>query len=82
MTGYWAEHAWLPDGVAAGVTLEIVDGRFARVEPGRPPGDSTRLAGLVRALVARALDDTARLIEQLVPPRSSDPAAPLRYATC
>ena len=47
MTSYWAEHAWLPDGVAAGVTLEVADGRFTRVEPGRSPGDSTRLAGVV-----------------------------------
>ena len=47
MTSYWAEHAWLSDGVAAGVALEVVDGRFSRVEPGRSPGDSTRLPGVV-----------------------------------
>ena len=47
MTSYWAEHAWLPDGVAAGVALEVADGRFTRVEPSRSPGDSTRLAGIV-----------------------------------
>ena len=47
MTSYWAEHAWLPDGVAAGVALEVADGRFTRVEPSRSPGDSTRLAGVV-----------------------------------
>jgi formiminoglutamate deiminase len=47
MTTYWAEHAWLPDGIAAAVTLEVVDGRFSRVEAGRPPGGSTRLAGVV-----------------------------------
>jgi formiminoglutamate deiminase len=47
MTSYWAEHAWLPAGIAAGVALEVADGRFTRVEPGRSPGDSTRLAGVV-----------------------------------
>ncbi len=47
MTTYWAEQAWLPDGAVAGVTLEVADGRFTRVEPGPPPGDSTRLAGIV-----------------------------------
>ena len=47
MTTYWAEHAWLPDGAVAGVTLEVADGRFTRVEPGPPPGGSTRLAGVV-----------------------------------
>ena len=47
MTTYWAEHAWLPDGVAASVTLEIADGRFTRVEAGPPSEDSIRLAGIV-----------------------------------
>jgi formiminoglutamate deiminase len=47
MTAYWAEHAWLPDGVAAGVTLEVGEGRFTRVDPGTPPGGATRLAGVV-----------------------------------
>jgi formiminoglutamate deiminase len=47
MTNYWAEHAWLPDGVATGVTLEVTDGRFTRVEAGRQPGESNRLAGVV-----------------------------------
>jgi formiminoglutamate deiminase len=46
MTVYWAEYAWLPDGLATGVTLEVAGGRFTRVEPGRP-GDATRLAGVV-----------------------------------
>jgi UDP:flavonoid glycosyltransferase YjiC (YdhE family) len=49
--------------------------------------ESPAVAAACRAVKQRfegvdALDDTARLIEQLVPPRSSDPAAPLRYATC
>jgi formiminoglutamate deiminase len=47
MTAYWAEHAWLPDGIAAAVTLEVFDGRFARVEPRTPPGTASRLAGVV-----------------------------------
>ena len=47
MTAYWAEHAWLPGGVAAGVTLEVGEGRFTRVDQGTPPGGATRLAGVV-----------------------------------
>ncbi|HEY7100991.1 MAG TPA: formimidoylglutamate deiminase [Mycobacteriales bacterium] len=47
MTGYWAEHAWLPDGPAAGVLLEVADGRFTRVEAAQPPGGATRLGGVV-----------------------------------
>jgi formiminoglutamate deiminase len=47
MTTYWAEHAWLPGGVAAGVTLEVADGRFTRVEAGTPPSDAIRMAGVV-----------------------------------
>jgi formiminoglutamate deiminase len=47
MSAYWAEHAWLPDGVAAGVTLEIAEGRFTRVEPRTPPGAASRLSGVV-----------------------------------
>jgi formiminoglutamate deiminase len=47
MTAYWAEHAWLPDGVVAGVTLEVAAGRFTRVTPGTSPGAATRLAGMV-----------------------------------
>jgi formiminoglutamate deiminase len=47
MTTYWAEHAWLPDGIAAGVTLDVAAGRFARVTPGTEPGAATRLGGVV-----------------------------------
>jgi formiminoglutamate deiminase len=47
MTAYWAEYGWLPAGVAAGVTIEIADGRFTRVEPGSEPAGSHRLAGVV-----------------------------------
>jgi formiminoglutamate deiminase len=46
MTAYWAEHGWLPGGIAAAVTLEIADGRFTRVEAGTPPGAGSRLAGV------------------------------------
>jgi len=47
MTRYWAEHAWLPDGLAPGVTLDVADGRFTRVDAAQPPGNMTRLAGVV-----------------------------------
>jgi hypothetical protein len=30
-TRYWAEHAWLPTGLATGVRFEVVDGVFAGV---------------------------------------------------
>jgi len=48
VTGYWAGHAWLPDGVAADVRLVERDGRWASVQPGlaAEPGD-TVLPGLV-----------------------------------
>ncbi|HEV7655733.1 MAG TPA: formimidoylglutamate deiminase [Mycobacteriales bacterium] len=44
---YWAEHAWLPGGVASGVTLIIEGGRFHSVTAGTSPGGSHRLAGVV-----------------------------------
>jgi formiminoglutamate deiminase len=47
MTAYWAEHAWLPSGVAADVTIEVEGGRFVRVEPGTAPGGAHRLGGVV-----------------------------------
>jgi formiminoglutamate deiminase len=47
MTAYWAEYAWLPDGIAGGVTLEVVEGRFTRVEPGTPAAAAARLTGVV-----------------------------------
>lgn len=47
MRSYWAEWAWLPDGVQPGVRLEIGDGRFgAVVAAPREPGDE-RLDGIV-----------------------------------
>ena len=47
MTTYWAEHAWLPHGIAAGVAIEVVDGRFTRIEAGTPAAAATRLTGVV-----------------------------------
>ncbi|WP_431909619.1 formimidoylglutamate deiminase [Amycolatopsis thermoflava] len=46
MTTLWAEHAWLPDGVASAVRLEITDGVFTDVTPGAPREGRT-LPGLV-----------------------------------
>jgi len=34
---YWAEHAWLPEGPAAAVAVEVADGRITAVRPGAPP---------------------------------------------
>jgi len=47
MTRYWAAAAHLPDGLAADVTFEIVEGRFAAVHPDTAPGDARRLPGVV-----------------------------------
>jgi formiminoglutamate deiminase len=47
-TGYAAAHAWLPEGPADDVRLEVRNGRLVRVEVGVPPlpGDQ-RLPGMV-----------------------------------
>jgi formiminoglutamate deiminase len=54
---YACEWAWLgqPSGVAADVAIDVVDGRFTRVEPGGavPPG-AERLGGLVLPGLANA----------------------------
>lgn len=34
MTTYWCEYAWLPDGVASGVRLDVEQGMFASVRVG------------------------------------------------
>jgi formiminoglutamate deiminase len=48
MTTDWAEHAWLPTGVAADVRLEVADGRFTAVHPrSRPQDGDERLRGVV-----------------------------------
>lgn len=48
MTTFWCERAWLPDGLAEGVRVEVADARFADVQPGTTPrrGDE-RLGGVV-----------------------------------
>ncbi len=49
MSAYWCELAWLGgDRAAAGVLIEVADGRFATVSSGvaSPPADAERLAGL------------------------------------
>lgn len=49
MTTWWCEHAWLPDvGVADGVLVETAEGHIAAISVDiAPPGDATRLRGLV-----------------------------------
>jgi formiminoglutamate deiminase len=55
MTSYWAEHAWLPHGLAADVRFDVVDGRFEEVHAKvRPRGDDVRLAGVVLPGLANA----------------------------
>ncbi len=44
---WWAAHALLPDGPAAGVTFAVSAGRFTAVTPGTRPGDAARLPGVV-----------------------------------
>lgn len=46
MSLIWAEHAYLDDGVADRVLLDIADGRFVSVIPESLPGQATRLMGL------------------------------------
>lgn len=55
MTSFWAEHAWLPTGLARSVRLVVADGRFTSVEPRsqRQPED-TRLTGVVLPGMANA----------------------------
>ncbi|MGV1008243.1 MAG: formimidoylglutamate deiminase [Dermatophilaceae bacterium] len=55
MTAYWAEHAWLPSGLATSVRLEVDAGRFASVEVGAlaQPGD-VRLPGVTLPGAANA----------------------------
>jgi formiminoglutamate deiminase len=44
---YFAEHAWLPDGMARNVTFDVAGDRFANVAAGTEAGDATRLPGIV-----------------------------------
>ncbi len=48
MSTFWCERAWLPDGLAEGVRVEVRDGRVDTVRAGTAPrrGDE-RLAGVV-----------------------------------
>lgn len=57
MTAFWAELAWLGGAeAAAGVLIEVEDGRIARIDSGvaRPPGDAVRLDGLTLPGIANA----------------------------
>jgi formiminoglutamate deiminase len=52
---YFAGHALLPDGPAAGVTFEVAAGRFTAIRTGsRPPAGATRLPGVVLPGLANA----------------------------
>ncbi len=46
MTTWWLERALLPQGVAEGVRVEVVEGRFTSVSANAPVDDADRLAGL------------------------------------
>jgi hypothetical protein len=48
VSSFWAEHVWLPSGLARGVRLVVDDGRFVVVEPRatRHPED-VKLRGVV-----------------------------------
>jgi formiminoglutamate deiminase len=52
MSGWFAAHAWLPDGPARDVRFEIADGRFTSVRADARAGDATPLPGLVLAGLA------------------------------
>jgi formiminoglutamate deiminase len=55
MTVFHAAHAWLGDGVARDVLIEVTDGRFTAVTAGVPaPPGATRLTGLVLPGLANA----------------------------
>ncbi len=55
MSSFWAEHAWLPSGLARSVRLVVDDGRFVAVEPraSRQPND-VKLRGVVFPGLANA----------------------------
>ncbi|GAA3016682.1 formimidoylglutamate deiminase [Actinokineospora globicatena] len=46
MTAYWCASAWLPDGVATGVLVDVADGVITSVTQS-DPGDATVLPGIV-----------------------------------
>ena len=45
MTTYWCERAWLPDGIASAVRIDVEDGRISAVTVDAPPA-GTVLSGL------------------------------------
>ncbi len=49
MTSYWCESAWLPEGIAAGVVVEVSDGGLIDrvIADQAAPPDARRLSGLV-----------------------------------
>ncbi|GLW95284.1 formimidoylglutamate deiminase [Actinokineospora globicatena] len=53
MTAYWCASAWLPDGVATGVLVDVADGVITSVTLS-DPGDATVLPGIVFAGFANA----------------------------
>ena len=54
MTSYWAEHAWLPSGLARGVRMVEADGRFVSVERGPRQPEDVKLRGVVFPGLANA----------------------------
>jgi formiminoglutamate deiminase len=51
---YWCERAWLPDGVAGDVLVEIDGTRITRIEQGPPPAGAEHLPGLTIPGLANA----------------------------
>jgi formiminoglutamate deiminase len=47
MNAYWAEHCWLPTGVASRVRIDVSGGSITDVQVGAEPAGATRLPGLV-----------------------------------
>ena len=54
MTVYHAAYAWLGDGVARDVRIEIANGRFVEISPGETGEVDIRLPGLVLPGLANA----------------------------
>lgn len=55
MTTYWAEHAWLPTGLAHGVRFTVADGRFSEVRTRAKARDGDqRLPGVTLPGLANA----------------------------
>ncbi|WP_380167857.1 formimidoylglutamate deiminase [Jannaschia sp. R86511] len=46
-SAWFAEHAWLPGGMATDVRLEVTGGMFSAVVPGGSPAGAVRLPGVV-----------------------------------